>query len=95
VLFLYRPRQTWMPFRRPRPRSDQDAYNLRLQQSFAATRRVAPAVLTPSEAPAPDPVARLRDLAHLHETGALDDAEFVAAKAKVLGTEHGESQGAP
>jgi Short C-terminal domain len=95
VLFLYRPRQTWMPFRRPRPRTDQDAYNLRLQQSFAATHRVAPAVPTPSEPPASDPVARLRDLAHLHDSGALDDAEFAAAKAKVLGTEHGEAQDAP
>ena len=95
MLFLYRPRQTWMPFRRPRPRTDQDAYNRRLQQSFAATRRVAPAEPSPSEPPVRDPVARLRDLAHLHETGALDDAEFAAAKAKVLGTEHGETQDTP
>jgi hypothetical protein len=87
VLFLYRPRQTWMPFRRPRPRTDQDAYNMRLQQAYSATRRVPPAAPTPAEPPPPaDPVARLRDLAHLHETGALDDAEFSAAKAKVLGT---------
>jgi hypothetical protein len=93
VLFLYRPRQTWMPFRRPRPRTDQDAYNLRMQQSYAATRRVPPA--TPAEAPAPDPIARLRDLAHLRETGALDDAEFAAAKAKVLGTEDDGTKDAP
>ncbi|MGH9214966.1 MAG: SHOCT domain-containing protein [Acidimicrobiales bacterium] len=93
MLFLYRPRQTWMPFRRPRPRTDQDAYNLRLQQSFAATRRVPPAA--PATPPAPDPVARLRDLSHLHETGALDDAEFAAAKVKVLGTDDDETQDAP
>jgi hypothetical protein len=30
-------------------------------------------------------VARLRELAQLHEAGALSDAEFAAAKAKVLG----------
>ena len=29
--------------------------------------------------------ARLRDLAGLHDAGALTDAEFSAAKAKVLG----------
>ena len=93
MLFLYRPRQTWMPFRRPRPHTDQDAYNLRMQQAYSATRRVPPAAPTPTE-PA-DPIARLRDLAHLHETGALDDAEFAAAKAKVLGTEDGGAQDAP
>jgi hypothetical protein len=95
VLFLYRPRQTWMPFRRPRPRTDQDAYNLRMQQSYAATRRVPPAAPAPAEAPGPDPIARLRDLAHLRETGALDDAEFAAAKAKVLGTEDDGTEDAP
>jgi Short C-terminal domain len=86
MLFLYRPRQTWMPFRRPRPRTDQDAYNLRMQQAYSATHRVAP--YTPAAAgaaAAEDPVARLRELAQLHDTGALSDAEFAAAKAKVLG----------
>ena len=95
MLFLYRPRQTWMPYRRPRPRTDQDAYNLRMQQSFAATRRVPPAAPAPAEIPAADPVARLRDLAHLHETGALDDAEFAAAKATVLGTDDDGTQDTP
>ena len=89
MLFLYRPRQTWMPFRRPRSRMDQDRYNLRMQQAFAATHQVAP--YAPAAAGAPpggdDPVARLRDLAQLHDAGALSDAEFAAAKAKVLGLE--------
>jgi len=31
-------------------------------------------------------VARLTELARLHESGALSDAEFAAAKAKVLGS---------
>ena len=44
MLFLYRPRQTWMPYRVPRPRTQQEAYNLQLQQRFGATRRVAPYV---------------------------------------------------
>jgi hypothetical protein len=75
-----------MPFRAPRQRTDQDGYNLRMQQAYSATHRVArytPA--TPGAAGAEDPVARLRELAQLHDAGALSDAEFAAAKAKVLG----------
>jgi hypothetical protein len=76
---------------------NQDAYNMHLQQSFAATHRVPPAAPADAPAPAADPIARLRDLAHLHETGALDDAEFAAAKAMVLGTgdEGTEDDGTP
>ena len=85
MLFLYRPRQTWMPFRPPRPRTDQDGYNLRLQQAYSATHRVAPYTPATSDPAAEDPVARLRELAQLHGAGALSDAEFAAAKAKVLG----------
>ena len=44
MLFLYRPRQTWMPFAMPRNRTQQAAYNRQLQEKFASTRRVAPAV---------------------------------------------------
>jgi hypothetical protein len=86
MLFLYRPRQTWMPFRPPRTRTDQDGYNLRMQQAYSATRKVAqytPA--SPGPAAPEDPVGRLSELARLHESGALSDAEFAAAKAKVLG----------
>jgi Short C-terminal domain len=89
MLFLYRPRQTYMPFRRPRSRMEQDQYNLRMQQAFSVTHQVPPAAPTPAAAAGDDPVARLRDLAQLHETGALTDAEFAAAKAKVLGIEDG------
>jgi hypothetical protein len=91
MLFLYRPRQTWMPFRPPRRRTDQDGYNLRLQQGYAATRRVDPYTPATSDpaasdrAAAEDPVARLNEVARLHQSGALSDAEFAAAKAKVLG----------
>jgi Short C-terminal domain len=85
MLFLYRPRQTWMPFRPPRTRTDQDGYNLRMQQAYSATRRVEPYTPAASEPAAEDPVARLRELARLHESGALSDAEFAAAKAKILG----------
>ena len=36
MLFLYRPRQTWMPYRLPRNTTDQAAYNRRLQERFDA-----------------------------------------------------------
>lgn len=88
MLFLYRPRQTYMPFRRPRSRMEQDQYNLRMQQAFSVTHQVPPAAPTATAA-ADDPVARLRDLAQLHESGKLTDAEFAAAKAQVLGIEDG------
>jgi hypothetical protein len=49
---------------------------------FVPPRRpVAPA---PVAAPAPDPVARLKELAELHESGALTDEEFATAKRAVL-----------
>ena len=35
MLFLYRPRQTWMPFALPRGRTQQDVYNRQLQEGFA------------------------------------------------------------
>jgi len=88
MLFLYRPRQTWMPFRRPRGRSDQAAYNHRMQERFDATRRVPP--VSPSDAPQPsipstgDTLGALRELGELHGSGVLTDEEFAAAKAKVL-----------
>jgi len=81
MLFLYRPRQTWMPFASPRGGTEQASYNRQLQERFASTHRRAPAV--PALAP-PDPVAGLTDLAALHEAGDLSDAEFLAAKAKLL-----------
>jgi Short C-terminal domain len=80
MLFLYRPRQTWMPYRRPRAYTKQDAYNRNLQDAYSATRRVA----APAPATQSDPIATLKDLASLHDTGALTDAEFAAAKTKVL-----------
>jgi hypothetical protein len=60
---------------------DQAQYNRQLQERFDATRRVAPAVPATVER---DPVTSLKQLAALHESGALTDAEFTAAKAKLL-----------
>ena len=96
MLFLYRPRQTWMPYA-VRPPSQQRAYNRSLQEKFQGTRRVAPAVPSAQLPPptieavaglsplaARDPIAALKELATLHESGALSDDEFTAAKAKLL-----------
>jgi hypothetical protein len=82
VLFLYRPRETWMPFSLPRNRSEQAAYNRHLQDRFDSTRRVAPAV--PAPATPRDPVAGLTQLGELHQAGVLTDQEFADAKAKLL-----------
>jgi hypothetical protein len=97
MLFLYRPRQTWLPYPSPRRGTQQSAYNRQLQEKFSATRRVPPSPpgsdTSPTSAPADedsvwegDVTARLRDLAQLHADGTLSDDEFAAAKARVLGT---------
>jgi hypothetical protein len=81
MLFLYRPRQTWMPFSLPRNQTDQAAYNRELQRRFDSTRRVPAAVPAAQR----DPIADLQELAALHRSGALSDAEFSSAKASLLG----------
>ena len=81
MLFLYRPRQSYMPFSAPRNMMRQDDYRWRMQESFEATRRsAAPA---PADAPR-DAIARLKDAAALHDAGALSDEEFATVKAKLL-----------
>jgi hypothetical protein len=98
MLFLYRPRQTWMPYRIPRQPSQQGAYNRQMQETFAATRQVpryapesplppapAPPAPPPAAASSRDSIADLKGLAELHASGVLNDEEFAAAKAKILG----------
>ena len=52
----------------------------------AQAPQAAPAAPAPAPAPAPaDSTAELERLAKLHESGALNDEEFAAAKAKLLG----------
>ena len=84
MLFLYRPRQTRMPYSLPRNRMQQYEYNRHLQDDFDATRRLPPPTPT-ATAPARDTVTQLKDLAALQGSGAITDDEFAAAKAKVLG----------
>jgi hypothetical protein len=46
----------------------------------------APEPQPAAPAPAVDPIDRLKDLAALHESGALTDQEFADQKARVLGS---------
>jgi Short C-terminal domain len=77
-----------MPYRVPREPTQQEAYNRALQDSYVATRRVParPAGKAMAVGSGRDPVADLKELAELHASGVLSDAEFSAAKNKVLGT---------
>jgi len=59
-------------------RTQQDQYNEQTQAAPPA----APAPAAPAPA---DSTAELERLAKLHESGALNDEEFAAAKAKLLG----------
>jgi hypothetical protein len=72
-----------MPFRVPRNISQQRAYNREMQERFDQTRQHVPAESQPSRMP-DDPISALKDLAQLHDSGALTDDEFTAAKAKLL-----------
>jgi hypothetical protein len=83
MLFLYRPRQTWMPYARPRDAMRQDEYNRRAQQEFEATRRVE----APAGATGDDNAGKLSKLAQLHESGVLTDEEYTVAKARLSGSE--------
>ena len=99
MLFLYRPRETWMPFARPMSGTQQAAYNRQLQAKFESTRRAPgraaaglaqrPLGAAPASARAStgarDPVTALKELGALHQAGQLTDAEFEQAKAMVLG----------
>ena len=71
MLFLLRPRQTYMPYTLPRSRMAQDAYNQQLREAYASTRRVAP--FAPESPPASrrDPLAHLKELGELHRSGVL------------------------
>jgi hypothetical protein len=70
-------------YRAGQRRAEQDAYNEEAQAAYAATQAPPPAYAAP--APEADTIAELERLARLHESGALSDDEFAAAKARVLG----------
>ena len=91
MLFLLRPRQTWMPYGLPRSPANRDEYNRLHRDAYGATRRVAPGSMTPAAAAARSPIDDLKELGRLHDSGVLTDAEFAAAKAKLLGSEAGST----
>ena len=80
MLFLLRPRQTWLPYALPRDSDNREYRNAQLQKAYDATRRLPAA--TPSATT--DVVAELKELARLRDDGKLTDDEFAAAKAKIL-----------
>jgi hypothetical protein len=54
-------------------------------QAASAQTQAPPAAATPAAAAPTDSTAELERLAKLHESGALTDEEFAAAKSKLLG----------
>ena len=76
MLFLYRPRETWMPFERPLHRTDQMAYNRSLQRKFQSARR-SPEPEVPATGPPPEWIRA--DLDNLLEAGVLTADEHRAA----------------
>lgn len=57
------------------------------QQQQAQQQQVQQAAAAPASAQtqSDDPMAKLKELGQLHESGVLTDDEFAAAKAKLLG----------
>ncbi len=62
---------------------DAQIQQMQAQQTAAQPTYAAPA---PAAAPGTDVTAELQKLAQLHQSGVLTDAEFAAAKQKLLGT---------
>jgi hypothetical protein len=65
----------------------EQAQDAQIQQMQAQQQAAQPAYAAPAPAAAPgtDVTAELQKLAQLHQSGALSDAEFAAAKQKLLG----------
>jgi hypothetical protein len=72
-------------YRAGQRRAEQAAYNEQAAAAYEATQAAPPPPPAPAAAAAPDTIAELERLARLHESGALTDQEFAAAKARALG----------
>lgn len=69
--------------RKAQEQQEADAYEQQAaQQQYAAAE---PAQQAPASAAQPDLTEKITELANLHSSGVLSDAEFVAAKQKLLG----------
>jgi Short C-terminal domain len=67
-------------------RTQQNQYNEQAQAAYAQTQAAPPpAAPGPASAAPADSTAELERLAKLHESGALSDEEFAAAKSRILG----------
>ena len=69
-------------------RTQQNQYNDQAQPAYTQTQAAPSQAAPPPAAAAPaatDSTAELERLAKLHESGALTDEEFAAAKSKLLG----------
>jgi hypothetical protein len=67
-------------------RTQQNQYDAEAQAAYAQTQAAPPPAAPAPTAPVPaDSTAELERLAKLHESGALNDEEFAAAKSKLLG----------
>jgi hypothetical protein len=85
MLFLLRPRQTYMPYALPRSQMQQQAYDQQIHEAaYTSTRRVTPYEPNASPSGTENLIADLKDLGDMHESGSLSDAEFAAAKARLL-----------
>jgi hypothetical protein len=69
-------------YRAGQRRAEQETYNEQAAAAYQATQAPPP---PPVAAPPSDSIAELERLARLHESGALTDQEFAAAKARALG----------
>ena len=67
-------------------RRQQNRWAQQEQQQYAQQQQYAPPPPPPPPppAPAPDPIAQLKDLAELKSQGILTEAEFEAQKARIL-----------
>jgi hypothetical protein len=77
-------------YRAGQRRAEQEAYNEQAAPAYQATQAPPPPpepayAPAPAAAPPSDSIAELERLARLHESGALTDQEFAAAKARALG----------
>jgi hypothetical protein len=69
-----------------RRRSEQDQYNQEASAAYAARQEQPPAsYVAPAPVSTGGEVDELSRLAQMHDSGALSDDEFAAAKAQLLG----------
>lgn len=77
---------TGAAYRAGRRRSEEDRFDQEASAAYPATREQPPAqYVAPAPASTGGEVDELSRLAQMHDSGALSDDEFAAAKAQLLG----------